>query len=270
MGDLSQTDYDCRYFWHARGVGHCLNGFVRETMGMLLHELRCYTEWMTPQYVFSAIAGSNNPSVRGFLVEQACIQAMLTTKSEYLNGLRFRPSALRYFDRGSESRAFVHDAFCVLYVPRPFNYKAVDAVIRILPSYAQPTDFDGGASADQMAAINRFAAIIVPVQITLRSIEKHESSIPAFFASRAVWLTNVCRRDGQACSDQDYAWIFHWIVPQKEANKVEARQQVSAVERQTRGGLNVLVPNYSTFVVSIETVTGKPELLRTPPASPSK
>jgi len=146
VGDLSQTDYDCRYFWRERGVGYCLNGFVREAMSMLLRELRQYADWLTPQYVFSAIAGSSrNPSVRGFLVEQACISGLLQSHAEYLPGLRFRPSELRFFDRGSEASAFLHDAFCVLYVPRPFNYKAVDAVLRILPAFAQAADFEGGA-----------------------------------------------------------------------------------------------------------------------------
>ncbi len=239
-------------------------------MGMVLHELHQYTEWMTPQYVFSAIAGSRNPSVRGFLVEQACIHAMLTSRQEYFPGLRFRPSALRFFDRGSEASAFVQDAFCVLYAPRPFNYKAVDAVVRILPPFAKSEDFDGGASDDQLTALNKFAAIIVPVQITLRSIEKHESSVAAFFGARAVWLTNVTRSDGQACSDNDAAWIFHWIVPLKESKKVPAREEQKAQQRATRSGVKVQMPTFSTFVVSIEAITGKPELLRTPPASPSK
>jgi hypothetical protein len=270
VGDLSQTDYDCRYFWRERGVGHCLNGFVRDTMGMLLHELHQHTEWLTPQYVFSAIAGSRNPSVRGFLVEQACIHAMLTSPQEYLPGLRFRPSNLRFFDRGSEASAFVQDAFCVLYAPRPFNYKAVDAVIRVLPAFAAAEDFAGGVSDAQFNALKQTPAIIVPVQITLRSIDKHESSVAAFFGARAVWMSNVTRSDGQACSDGDVAWIFHWIVPAKEAKKVAAREEQKAQLRATRSGVKVSAPAFSTFVASIETLTGKPELLRTPPASPSK
>lgn len=270
VGDLSQTDYDCRYFWRERGVGHCLNGFVRDTMGMLLHEMRQYAEWMMPQYVFSAIAGSRNPSVRGFLVEQACIHAMLNSSAEYVKGLHFRPSALRFFDQGNESSAFVQDAFCMLYVPRPFNYKAVDAIIRILPAYAQAADFDGGASTDQLAALQQYAAIIVPVQITLRNIEKHQSSVASFFSTRSIWLAGILRSDGQQCSDQETAWIFHWIVPQKEADKVNPREDIKAEERSTRRGAKALVPIHSTFVLSIETITGKPDLLRTPPASPSK
>ena len=255
-------DVDCRYFWCAGDVGRCLNGFVRDTMCVLLHELQCYHEWMRPQIVFDAYAAARNPSVRSFLVRQACVQSMLTRRSEFLEGLRFRPSAIRFFVRGSESAAFVQDAFCVLYVPRVSGYSEVDAVLRILPSYAQPADFEGGANTEQMAAMNRFAAIIVPIRIASRSIEQLQSHIPAFLSRRTVWLTNVHRREDLEC-----AWIFHWIVPQKEANKVEARQQVNAVECQTRDGLHVLVPKYSTFVTSIETVIGKPKLLRSTLAS---
>lgn len=275
VGDLAPTDYDCRYFWRDESrVGRCLNGFVRDSMAMLLHELRQYAEWMAPAYVFNAITGSRNPSVRGFLAEQACISSMLTSPAEYLPGLSFRPSELRYFDRGSESSAFVHDVFCVLYVPRPFNYKAVDAVLRILPVYAKADDFRGGGAAQTaaFAELQKSAAVILPVQITLRSIAQHASSVAAFFAARSVWLSNVIGADGQTCTDKDASWIFHWIVPKKVlADGTPKRHDIGNEEqRVTRTGVKVTLPRYSEFIRTIEEVTGRPDLLRTPPASPSK
>lgn len=270
VGAISQTDYDCRYFWQENGVGRCLNGFVRESMSMQLQEMRQYDEWLTPQFVFSAIAGSRNPSVRGFLVEQACIQAMLKSPQEYVDGLRFRPSDIRFFDRGSESSVFVQNSFCVLYAPRPFNYKAVDAVLRILPAFAQASDFEGAPEAGKLEALQKFAAVVVPVQITLRSIEKHQASIAAFFSSRDVWVTRAVRADGQPCSPSDFAWVFHWIVPKAEANKVGEREVVASVERSTRSGTKMTAPAFTSFVVSIEALTGKADILRSPPPSPSK
>lgn len=274
--DLEPTQYDCRYFFRDAhsGSGRCLGGLVRDTVAMLLREMAPFTEWMPPHYLYSAIAGSRNPSVRGFLVEQACIHALLTTPVEYTPGLQLRPSEVRFFDTGSEADALVNDAFCVLYAPRAFNYKAVDAVLRILPAHA-----NSAAAADVVETVpgrlqqlqQACSAVLVPVQITLSSVKKHEASVAAFFASRAVWLSHVIAADGSACGDADAQWVFHWIVPKAEADQhAHAREDKDAQQLRTRSGVRTLTPKHAVLIRAIEQLTGKPDLLRSPPSSPSK
>jgi hypothetical protein len=85
-----------------------------------------------------------------------------------------------YFDTDGERDALlsIPDAPCVLYIPRPFNYKAIDAIVRCLT-------FTQGQYGQQVISHVR----LIPIQITDSGSHKHSPS--SFYPRHQVWLEDL-------------------------------------------------------------------------------
>lgn len=66
-----------------------------------------------------------------------------------------------------------HLTSCVLFIPRPYNYKAIDAIIRHL------TYVDGKVTK----------VLLVPIRVTINA--SHKSSPSDFYPQHHVWLKDI-------------------------------------------------------------------------------
>ena len=139
----------------------------------------------------SNIKTTENPSVRGFLIEQACLTYIrhngLLLPSPH--GL-LKPDRVVYFDAGAEVTARVVSP-CVLYIPRPFNYRAIDAIIRVL---------EFGRNEAGAEVVTR--VLLVPIQVTISA--SHKPSTASFYPRHHVWLSDI---DAHVPREHVFVWL---------------------------------------------------------------
>ena len=153
MSDL----YDAQYFYFTSGgslraaaasqvhqrvsstlVGHTIAHIVDRHVAGLVREYEC-TKLLTEQFWIASITDhAHNPIMLGFLVEQAVLSYLSDDMvlRNLLHGIAAIPTDARplvqLFDESSERSALRSEEAVVLYIPKSFNYPAIDAVLRII------------------------------------------------------------------------------------------------------------------------------------------
>jgi hypothetical protein len=160
--------YDVRYFYFDREgkLGRYTCGIAREVMATLLREFRS-------AHFLSATWPANellrNPIVLGFVIEQQCLNSMMT------NGLKvgtfnFGPNSLDTISATGTVPQVDLEKKLALYIPMAFNKEAIDGAIVSI--------FDGSKKPVKRA-------VIIPIQITI-SDSRSDSEL-AFFSRWEQW-----------------------------------------------------------------------------------
>ncbi|MGH7239038.1 MAG: hypothetical protein ACREHG_03120, partial [Candidatus Saccharimonadales bacterium] len=189
-------------------VDRCVALLVREYHQS---ELLTQSRWRE-----SIKANGSHPVMMGFLVEQAVLSYL--SQDQSLRGVlshlsitlpeHARPT-VHLFDENSETSA-MRDECVAVYIPKAFNYPAVDAVIRIIqrsaPSVqvgAAKSTRSGSSELSQEAPVNTTLTLI-PIQITMREIDtnKRNKSLE-FFSRRQLWISDL-----QPPPAVDYVFVF--------------------------------------------------------------
>ena len=91
--------YDARFFFWGDRKGHCVCGLARDAMGQIIAQKKRTSMFYDQTYIRAA-CGSDNPVVKGFAAERACLGISV----EY--GIRISPESYfkmkdwKYFETG--------------------------------------------------------------------------------------------------------------------------------------------------------------------------
>jgi len=216
--------YDMRYFYSDEmGEWHYSCGMARQT---LISVYRRHTTLKTDfDPLLTVIRESSNGSVRGFLLEQLCLQVIMN------KGLRFIPNADEDAPTGPLQREFFLEIpdwsklideepqhSCRLYLPQQFNYANVDGAVLHLVSR------------------NPKKAHLYLIQVTLAM--KHKDSAKHFYEDQ--WNTWV---RGLVSSGWDLESTFLWIDRSQPKNRKVARKTTPTL----RSGEIVVHPGYNVW-----------------------
>jgi hypothetical protein len=173
--------YDHRYlYFGADNKMHCVNNFVRGCVTDLLHKHKS-TMMLEPTWLNSC-SNCENPSVQGFLAENIVI-AHIRNNGLVVSEL-LKPDDFLIFAKGTEASIVdTKSSKCILYIPDIFNYKAIDLLLRRVPTN------------------KHHEVVVAPVQVTLQTPAQHKKSVVEFFQSHAKWIGGATQ----------VAWHFVWI-----------------------------------------------------------
>ena len=205
-GNPHFDDYDHRYMYQDdRGLGRIACGLERDCLVSVVRQLDGDVHFVDGSFL-SNMKTTQNPSMRGFLIEQACLTYIRNSGLLLPSpvGLLKRPSSsvscwsaethqVVYFDAGSEDivRSASIRTPCVLYIPRPFNYRAIDAIIRRVT-------FGQNAAGEEIVT----GVLLVPIQVTVSA--SHKFSPAAFYPRHHVWLSDV---DASVPRQHVFVWL---------------------------------------------------------------
>lgn len=264
--------YDARYFYVTSGeslrvasaaaasqahqrtpsklVGHTIAHIVDRHVARLAREYN-HANLLTEQFWIASITDhARNPIMLGFLVEQAVLSYLsddLVLRT-MLQGVIAIPTDARplaqLFEEGSETSALRSDEALVLYIPKAFNYPAVDAVLRIIertgpavPVTAVKKQPSRTSKPPQPPTVPtaptpvKVSVTVIPIQITMRAIDdaKRRKSL-RFFDHRNRWISDH--------SDGDITYVFTFIGGaagmQKEDKKDQKEGDISFRELSLR------------------------------------
>ena len=237
--------YDARYFYVTSGaslrtasaaaasqvhqrtpsklVGHTIAHIVDRHVARLVREYH-HAKLLTEQFWTASITDhAHNPIMLGFLVEQAVLSylsddLLLRTM---LQGVVAMPTdarpSVQLFEEGSETSALRAEEAIVLYIPKSFNYPAVDAVLRVIertgpavPVIAVRKPPSRASKPPQLPVVPtaptpvKVTVTIIPIQITMRAVDdaKRRKSL-RFFDHRDRWTSDH--------SDADIHFVFTFI-----------------------------------------------------------
>jgi hypothetical protein len=244
-GNPHSEDYDHRYMYQdGRGFGHIACGLARDCLVAVIRQLDGDSHFVDGSFL-SNIKTMHNPSVRGFLIEQACL-TYIRTNGLLLPipaGLLLKPDRVVYFDAGAESHArnISSSTPCVLYIPRPFNYRAVDAIVRYLT-------FGRNASGQEVVT----SVLLVPIQVTVSASHKHSPS--SFYPRHHVWLGDI---DPGVPREHTFVWL-------RRDHQESVRHE--AYQRPTRDQ-TISTPAYAEVTVTFHSLSGDLHVCTSPPRS---
>ena len=211
--------YDKRYFYFEGQVGHAACGLARLTL------LPIYREWQLStigdESWYHAIL-STNPTVRGYLAEQVCLATIarkgLSKVSHDLGG----PMRVEYFTGIPFWANFIQSGDTVrLYLPKAFNYPAIDAAILLLDR-------------------TRKKVWLFPIQVTLA--QKHKDSETLFYQTKwGAWTRGF---DGFEL-ESTFVWID---------NHRPRQSDVPTEERALRARNVMLNPPHSSIHIGVADV----------------
>jgi len=211
--------YDHRYFYIEDSIGHCTCGLAQETMARVLRDIG-EDIFLDSEWLNSMITFRNNPSVLGFIVEQACLSS-ISQKGLKVGGLGFDNIPTIMFQKEPTYKTSEQIA---IYVPIAFNFKAIDGLILSLDT--SPSEGIKGK------------ARLIPIQITIAS--SHSDSATTFFNKWKNWIKGLEEYDVEA--------TFLWITEGTRATiEVEKNEMELRKVQKSR-------PSYTLVNVTIEDV----------------
>ena len=225
-GKPLNDEYDHRYLYEDHtGDGHVACGLARDCLAAVLRMMEWDNEFVGGNFL-THIKITRNPSVRGFLIEQACLTYIRRNGFLLPDGVRIQPQRVVYFDTDGERDALlsIPDAPCVLYIPRPFNYKAIDAIVRCLT-------FTQGQYGQQVISHVR----LLPIQITDSGSHKHSPS--SFYPRHHVWLEDL-----EPGVERQHTFV--WVKRMQEEMETHD-EQVKGMRDQ-----NVVTPSYEEVTIT--------------------
>jgi hypothetical protein len=188
-GEAVDHRFFYKQFESGRGAAVC--GVARDLLSTFVRQHQQQAQLFLTQPWVNSCRNAVNVVVRGFIAEQIVISAVSSSGITLRVGggdQLYNPSQDIIFN--DPKAAVTKATACVHYIPKPYNYKYVDSVIRSI-------------DADQKRCT------IIALQPTLQSISRHEHSLK-FFASPALksW---ECDLEGYSID-----WHFVWIVGRNE------------------------------------------------------
>lgn len=225
MGYLENAHYDRRFFYVKDKTGYYACGLARDTIATALRKLGEDRKFMERGWFNRIESSGNNPSVLGFLVEQACLSYIGSTGLT-VGEQKFLVTNIRHYEDNALPSLDMTRGTTTLYIPIRFNNKAIDGFILHLP---------------KLKAGN--TAKLLPIQITIA--KKHSDSVGAFLTDWAKWKNEL----------QSYKvdLTFVWIV-----EKGRNIGQLAEKERMTRTSTVEVRPERT---MRTSTVEDRPEMI---------
>ncbi|PKK59642.1 hypothetical protein RhiirC2_820485 [Rhizophagus irregularis] len=152
-------DYDHRFFYIEDDKCYYVCGLVRNCMADYLYEKGRMEIFVDVKWIKSF---KNNPSVKGFIVEKACL-ASICRSGITVNKITFKVNDYRFFSSAEDINFSLSEATCTFYLPRKWNQKSIDGLLAL---YETNTLY------------------IAPIQITFDK-EGHSDSEASFFSG--IW-----------------------------------------------------------------------------------
>lgn len=206
--------YDHRFFYVEEEEELCRYscGQARDFIARYLIENKNIDYFTSREWIGSKEESGENPVVKGFLVENACI-ASIWKNGLIVNGISFHPEEILYFSKNLKEikPSTVGSKSCTLCIPSARNQKAIDA---LLIKVEKNDKFSG--------------LYIVPIQITINK-DTHPDSERSFFDS--IWSLLESN-----LKDFEHRIIFVWITPKSEPSEVKRNTDYVSV---TVGFVNV-------------------------------
>lgn len=249
LGTNPHTDrYDHRYlFQDESGFGHVACGLARDCLVSAVRALDSDRHLVVDGRFLSNIKTTSNPSMRGFLIEQACLTYIRHSGLPLPSPLGVaKPDKVIYFDAGGERGAVASSSGekCVLYIPRPFNYKSVDAILR----HSTFAKNDHGQNV--MSSV-----LLVPIQVTVSA--SHKPSPESFYPNHRIWLADI---DAGVALKHAFVWLRR-----DHQDSISHQQQVRVTREQ-----RIITPPYDEITVTFNSLSGDLHVNTSPPRlSPS-
>jgi hypothetical protein len=128
--------YDARYFCVLDGIAHTVGQYISRCAASVMESQRRLDLFRDSLWINTIRLQCTNPSVLGFLVEKAVLGYMslgeVVARALDPPELRAQRVEVRSFKLGTEASSLTSATMLTLYIPEEFNYKAVDAVLRIV------------------------------------------------------------------------------------------------------------------------------------------
>ncbi|SRR6266542_399870 len=215
------NDYDHRFFYIEDDKCYYVCGLVRNCMADYLYEKGRMEVFVDVKWIK---AFKNNPSVKGFIVEKACL-ASICKSGIMANKITFKVDSYEFFASTEEINFSLSEGMCTFYLPRKWNQKSIDGLLALY-------------KADTL--------YIAPIQITFDK-ERHSDSEGAFFSG--IWP----KLKSRIPDNLNVNIIFIWITRKNGVDEEVERK----VRRTTRVSVNINVeinPDYISVVTGFVNV----------------
>jgi hypothetical protein len=213
----SENDYDHRYFYVDNDVCYYVCGLVRDCMANYIYGKDRLEVFIDVNWIKSF---KNNPSVKGFIVEKACL-ASICKNGIMANKISFKVDHHKFFASTEEIDFSLSEGMCTFYLPRKWNQKSIDG---LLAHYTTDTLY------------------VAPIQVTLDK-EGHSDSEGAFFSS--IWPELKSKIPDGLNTEV----IFIWITCKNEVD-----EEVEMKVRKLRGKGIEINPDYISVVTGFANV----------------
>ncbi|RGB41573.1 hypothetical protein C1646_739046 [Rhizophagus diaphanus] len=217
-------DYDHRFFYIKENCCYCTSGFIRNCMADYLYEKGKMEVFSDSSWIRCIKEFKRNPSVKGFMVEKACIASI------YKNGLmadtkNFKPDEYKFFACIDEINFTLSEGLCTIHLPRYWNQKSIDLLLTFYKTYK-----------------NVSKLYIAPIQITLDR-DSHSNSEASFFSD--IWPVLKLK----VPSTLEMEIIFIWITHENDVDYF-----VEEKWKKLRGRNIEVNPKYTRIVKSFKNV----------------
>ncbi|CAG8643231.1 4952_t:CDS:2 [Ambispora gerdemannii] len=214
-------DFDHRFFYIENKLCHYVCGMARDCMANHLYEKGKMEVFTDIKWISCIEKFKNNPSVKGFFVEKACI-ASIFKNGIMANGVNFKPDDMEFFYDEKQIRFSSNEGKCMLYLPRCWNQEAIDVLL--------------------ISQTNN-KLYVAPVQVTLDK-SSHSDSEGKFFSS--IWPNLKSNLSG---FEDRLKIIFIWIT-----SKSDTDLTVESKSRKTRNNSFEINPDYIQVVLGFRNV----------------
>uniref|UniRef100_U9UR05 Crinkler effector protein N-terminal domain-containing protein n=1 Tax=Rhizophagus irregularis (strain DAOM 181602 / DAOM 197198 / MUCL 43194) TaxID=747089 RepID=U9UR05_RHIID len=215
-------DYDHRYFYiDDDNICYYVCGLVRDSMAEYLFEKREMEIFTDIKWISRISEFKNNPSVKGFFVEKACI-ASIFRNGLMANRVNFKPGGMECFYNEEEIKFSSNEEKCMFYLPCCWNQEAIDGLL-----ISQTKD----------------KLYVAPVQITLNK-DNHSDSERKFFSS--IW-PNL--KPNLSSFEDKLEIMFIWITHRSGTD-----ESVECITKETRNKAHEINPNYTRVVIGFGNV----------------
>jgi len=210
--------FDYRYFYMGKERrGNCTCGLARQAAAVVIRRgkpgLLCDKIWIRSLYTFR-----NNPSVVGFLVEQACLSAISTT-GFYHGSITWQSFTATTF-KGNLLTIIGRESNEIFFIPEDPFFKDIDALYLKVDA-------------------EKKTAMVVPIQVTVA--KTHKDSEAAFYSRWADW--EDCFKGYELKTN------FVWIVEDKQSWMVKEEEF-----RATRQNLKLISPRHEQLFVTVQDI----------------
>lgn len=219
------NDYDHRFFYIAKDQRcHYTSGFVRDCMADYLFERGKLEVFATSSWIQCIKEFRNNPSVKGFMVEKACL-ASIWKNGLMADAINFKFDNYKFFTSIEEIDFSMNEGLCTFYLPRLWNQKSIDGLITLYKTKS-----------------GKDILYIAPIQIAL-SKETHSDSEATFFSG--IWP----KLNSKLPDKLKVEVIFIWVTRENDVNYF-----VEANEKRLRGKLIEINPQYKVVVKAFKSI----------------
>ncbi|CAB5371148.1 unnamed protein product [Rhizophagus irregularis] len=121
------NDYDHRFFYVDNGKCYYVCGLARDCMANYLYGKDRMEIFIDINWIKSF---KNNPSVKGFIIEKACI-ASICKNGIMANSIRFKVDSHQFFSGVEDINFSLSEGACTFYLPHKWNQKSIDGLLAL-------------------------------------------------------------------------------------------------------------------------------------------